>query len=271
MTALSFALREVPRQRLDVSALTPDRLSGLSRDRIAAIELSSGNRRLRVGDLFDLSGDDVADLRFEGSCGRLDRIGAGMTGGRVTVAGDAGDYLGLAMAGGRIEVEGGCGGHAACGLRSGVIHVRGSVGDFLGSALVGELHGMRGGTVVVGGDAGDRAGDRMRRGMLLVEGNAGDYCASRMTAGTLVVLGSVGANPGFAMLRGTLLAGALRQGLLPTFNDCGEYDLGFLNLLQRSWQGLPGGFGRSPAIPGRVRRYMGDLANGGRGEILLPA
>ncbi len=271
MTAFSFALREAPRQRLDVSALTPDRLSGLSREQIAAMELSSGNRRLRVGDLFDLRGDDVADLRFEGNCTKLDRIGAGMTGGSVTVAGEAGDYLGLAMAGGRIEVEGGCGSHAACALRNGVIQVRGSVGDFLGSALVGELHGMRGGTVVVGGDAGDRAGDRMRRGMLLIEGNAGDYCASRMTAGTLVVLGSVGANPGFAMLRGTVLAGALRQGLLPTFNDCGEHDLGFLNLLQRSWQGLPGGFGRSPAIPGRVRRYMGDLANGGRGEILLPA
>jgi formylmethanofuran dehydrogenase subunit C len=269
MSPLNLTLKDALRQRVDASPLTPDRLAGRSPAQIAATELVAGNRRVCVGDLFDVSGDDPADLRLEGPCGKLDRIGAAMAAGRITVAGDAGDYLGLAMAGGRIEVHGNCGSHAACEMRQGFIHVHGSVGDFLGAALPGEPRGMRGGTVIVGGDAGERAGDRMRRGMLLIEGDAGDYCASRMGAGTIAVLGRLGANPGFAMSRGTVLTGGLRAGLLPTFNDCGVCELGFVELLARSWRGLPGRFGQLSGATSQVHRYMGDLANGGKGEILV--
>jgi formylmethanofuran dehydrogenase subunit C len=252
--------------------LTPDRLIGLDRAAVAAIELSCANRRATVADFFDVSGEDAADLRIEGACARLDRIGAGMTQGRITVAGDSGDYLGLGMAGGRIEVEGSCGSHAACEMRNGFIRIGGDAGDFVGAALVGSPAGMRGGTVLVGGNAGDRAGDRMRRGMLLVEGDAGAYCASRMLAGTIAVLGQVGSYPGFAMRRGTLLARKFSGGLLSSFNDCGAYELAFLRLLFKEWRRLPGPFGQFGQLadaPIRVRRHMGDRGNAGKGEILL--
>ena len=154
------------------------------------------------------------------------------------------------------------------GLKNGLIHVRGNAGDFLAAALPGEQRGLQGGTVLVGGDAGDRVGDRMHRGMLLIEGDCGDYCGSRMGAGTIAVLGGVGASPGFAMRRGTLiLHGA--PSLPPTFSDAGVHTLGFLRLMVRAWRDLPSRFASIAGDMVRVRRFVGDAGNGGRGEILV--
>jgi formylmethanofuran dehydrogenase subunit C len=148
-----------------------------------------------------------------------------------------------------------------------MIQVGGDAGEFAGGAIPGDHAGMRGGTLLICGNAGARAGDRMRRGTLLIEGNAGDYLASRMIAGTVAVLGSVGRLPGYAMRRGTILL--LTPSEIPaTFNDCGIHPLGFLTLLIRSWKQLPSRFSSLPDSV-RVQRYMGDLANDGRGEILL--
>jgi formylmethanofuran dehydrogenase subunit C len=154
-------------------------------------------------------------------------------------------------------------------MKSGFIHVHGNVGEFVAAAIAGEHRGMQGGTVMIGGNAGDRAGDRMRRGMLLIEGSAGDYCASRMVAGTIAVWGSVGRFPGLAMRRGTLLLQQQPATMLTTFNDCGEFPLAVLTLLVRSWRNVPGRFATLPDTGLRVRRFMGDLGNDGRGEILV--
>lgn len=108
----------------------------------------------------------------------------------------------------------------------------------------------------------------MRRGALLIEGNAGDFCGSRMVAGTIAVLGTVGERTGFAMQRGTLLLSHAPKNMLATFNDCGSHNLGFLPLLIQSWRTLPGRFA-ALEVRQRVRRYMGDLANSGLGEILI--
>jgi formylmethanofuran dehydrogenase subunit C len=154
-------------------------------------------------------------------------------------------------------------------MTGGSIHIQGKAGDFLAGALPGEQRGMSGGDIIVHGDAGDRVGDRMRRGTILVEGDVGSYCASRMVAGTIAVWGKAGENTGFAMSRGTLLLRQAPERMLPTFNDCGEHDLGFLRLMLRAWSTLPSRFARLPGEGTRVRRYVGDLANGGKGEILV--
>lgn len=269
MSRLMLSLKEPPRPRIDMSPLTPDRLAGLSRDQIAAVELDCGGRRRRVGDLFDVAGEDASDMVLLNSCDRLDRIGHDMRQGRISVEGDAGAYLGLGMAGGEIELSGNAGAFAASGMKRGSIHVRGDVGDFLAAALPGEHRGMAGGDVIVRGSAGDRVGDRMRRGLVLIEGDAGAYCACRMMAGTIGVWGRVGENAGFSMNRGSLLLRAAPQRLLPTFNDCGEHELGFLRLMLRSWATLPTKFAALAAGATRVRRFMGDIANDGRGEMLV--
>jgi formylmethanofuran dehydrogenase subunit C len=113
--------------------------------------------------LFTVTSGDPDDLRLIGDCGKLDRIGAEMTRGAITIEGDAGAYLGHAMRGGRIRAHGSVGIGAAMEMRGGEIEIDSGAGDFLGGARPGEMKGMSGGLVVVRGDAGDRVGDRMRR------------------------------------------------------------------------------------------------------------
>lgn len=269
--ALTLALREPLQQRLDLSPLLPERLAGLDTAAIAAIELTSGNRRIAVGDLFAVSGDDAAELviRNAGSTA-LDFVGRGMSTGRITVEGNAGAYLGLGLMGGHIHVRGDAGPFAGADMRRGVIEIDGRVGDFAGGALPGEMRGMSGGLLIVRGDAGDRAGDRMRRGLLVIEGNVGAYAGSRMIAGTVVALGgTVGPYPGFGMRRGSLILAQAPQRLLPTFADSGRHELGFLRLLPRALDGRSNHVAEFVARSLRMRRFTGDAAADGKGEILV--
>jgi formylmethanofuran dehydrogenase subunit C len=267
---LTLTQRFVPHQRVDCSPLTPTLLAGKSAREIASLQLQSGNRKLPAGELFTLSGDDPQNLVIECEGDKLERIGARMTGGSVRVQGDCGAYAGLQMRGGEIHVAGSVGAFGACQMRGGLLRIDDDAGEFLGSALPGETLGMAGGTVIVKGNVGDRCGDRMRRGQILIEGHAADYCASRMLAGTIAVMGSVGANLGFAMQRGTVLLRDTPAHILPTFGDCGTHELAFLKLLFQSWTALPSRYAAF-APPPRVQRIVGDLANGGRGEILISA
>jgi formylmethanofuran dehydrogenase subunit C len=268
MSALTFRLLSFPRQTVDLSSLTPDRLSGKGKKEIAAIELTSGNRKVPAGELFEISGSDATDILFRDACDKLSRIGQGMSGGSITVEGDAGAYLGIGMQNGRIKVTGNVGAWTGSGMANGEIHVTGNAGEFLGAAVAGDKQGMLGGAIIVEGDAGARAGDHMRRGMLLIKGNVGDYCGSRMLAGTIAVLGATGAGLGFGLKRGTLL---LSQAPTPsaTFNDCGTHDLAFLNLLHAQFRRMCGTQTEFAPHTARVRRFMGDLANDGKGEILV--
>jgi formylmethanofuran dehydrogenase subunit C len=269
VSALVLTLKGVPAQRVDLSPLAPDCLRTAGVD-VARIELVSGNRRIAAGDLFDVVPGDPGDIVIRGDCRRLDFIGRDMREGTLTVEGDAGAWLGHGLRGGRLHVRGGVGPWAAAAMSGGIIEVDGDAGDFLGGALPGAMRGMSGGIVAVAGGTGARAGDRMRRGTIVVAGSAGAHPGSRMIAGTLVVLGGEGGvRPGYLMKRGTLLLRHPPQRLLPSFADCGVHELGFLRLLSGSLQGI----GRiRPMLDGlglRVRRFMGDLEIGGKGEILV--
>jgi formylmethanofuran dehydrogenase subunit C len=267
MSSFTLRLRASPRFRIDVSTLTPDRLAGQKAGSIARLELPLGQRKISLGELFDVSGNAGDALVFEGDCERLDRIGAGLTDGTIRVEGNAGAYLGLAMRGGEIAVSGSAGAYAACGLAGGTLRIGGSAGEFLGAALPGEHRGMRGGVVIVRGNVADRAGDHMRRGLMLIEGNCGDYCGARMGGGTIALAGRCGQRPGYAMRRGTLLFCDDAPSPGPTFNDCGVQPLGFLSLLARSWRDSQ----RFASLAGsdvQARRWVGDLGFGGQGELL---
>ena len=125
---------------------------------------------------------------------------------------------------------------------------------------------MTGGIILVRGSVGDHAGDRMRRNVIAVTGDALGYAGARMIAGTLVVCGSLGTAPGLGLKRGTLVTGGILD-LLPTFRYACTYRPGFLALLFRSLEG------RGFALPerfrtGGFRRYRGDFADLGKGEIL---
>lgn len=267
MSAMTFSLRPGVPFTVDCSLLTPERLAGRSRQEIEHLALASGSREASVGDLFQVGGDDTQSITFTGN-GRLAGVGSGMKQGTIVVEGDAGDYAGDAMSGGRLVVSGSAGAFAGSGMSGGRLEIAKDAGAFLGGARPGERRGMRGGLITVAGSAGDRVADRMRRGLIVVNGNVGSYCASRMIAGTVVVRGAVGAAPGFGMKRGTLLLDHQPQTLLATFQDSGTFDWLWLTLLERHLKKEPAASAVVPLVT-RRRRYCGDLAEGGGGEILI--
>ena len=90
---LTLTLREQPVVPLEADVLCPDRLAGASREEIAALPVWHGNERTRVGEFFAVSGAGD-DVRLEGDLSRVKFVGAGMTAGRLTVAGDVGMHAG---------------------------------------------------------------------------------------------------------------------------------------------------------------------------------
>ncbi|CAG1022655.1 formylmethanofuran dehydrogenase subunit C [Patescibacteria group bacterium] len=266
MSALTLTLKTQPAQRVDMSPLTCNRLQGLSLADIGTITLQSGKAKIPVSELFDIAGEDTQHLIIKNSTAKLDFIGKELNGGKILVEGDAGAYLGMGMKSGEIKVSGNAGLFAACEMKNGYLEIAGDVGDLLGAAQVGNKNGMKGGLVLVKGNAGERVGDHLRRGTILIEGNAGDYCGSRMIAGTIAVMGTTGRYLGYAMRRGTLLLWNQPQ-LSATFNDCGSHTLAFLPILFGSFKSLNSKFAKTSF--NRVQRYAGDMAEIGRGEVLV--
>jgi formylmethanofuran dehydrogenase subunit C len=264
--ALTLTLREEPVVPLEAEGLCPDRLAGASREEIEALPVWHGNERTRLGEFFTVSGTGD-DVRLEGDLSRVKFVGAGMSAGRLTVAGDVGMHAGAGMRGGELHVEGDAGDWAGAGMRGGRLVVRGSAGRQLGGVYAGERAGMRGGEIVVHGDVGAQAGAGLRRGLIAVAGRAGDAAGVRMLAGTIVALGGVGARPGADMRRGTIVTMAPATPLATFVFSC-TYRPPFLGLCLRRLRAL--GLGVSDEqLEGRYARWCGDGLDLRRGEILI--
>lgn len=264
---LVLTLRARPEQRLDLSPLVPHLLAGKTAAEIETIELQTTRVRVTVGDAFKLRAGDAQHIRIEGACDRLDRVGAGMSGGKIEVIGDVGIQAGRLMTGGRLTIRGDAGHWAASGMKNGIIEIIGSAGDRLGGPLAGEVAGMRGGMVIVRRNAGARAGDKLRRGTIMIEGNAGDHAGSRMIAGTLIVRGTAGALPGYLMKRGTIVLGDGAKTLSPTFAACGVHKLVAMRLMADFVN--PHSKGAAALLKQPLRRFAGDMAVSGHGELFL--
>jgi formylmethanofuran dehydrogenase subunit C len=264
---LVLSLEARPDQRLDLSPLTPDRLTGMTVSEICAIELQTTRVRLTVGDVFRLKMGDVRNIRIVAACDRLDQVGQGMIAGTLTVEGDIGAQAGRLMSGGHLIVAGSTGPWAGSGMTGGHIEIEGSAGERLGGPLPGEMSGMRGGVIVVRRDAGERAGDRMRRGTIIVEGGVGNFAGSRMIAGTLIVRRRAGPHPGYLMSRGTIVLGEGADVLPPTFVECGVHDLVAFRLLAAFVTPYSRHAARLFRQP--MRRLAGDMAVLGKGETFI--
>src|SRR3954466_16197296 len=139
---LTLTLREQPDVPLEADVLTPDRLGG--GEDVRALPLWHGKERRRVGEFFAVSGSGD-DVRVEGDLTRVWFVGAGMTAGRLTVAGDVGMHVGARMRGGELHVEGDAGDWAGAGMHGGTLVVRGSAGSHLGGVRPGGRAGLPGG------------------------------------------------------------------------------------------------------------------------------
>ena len=265
---IRLALRQRPPLRLSLAGITPEVLGVLSEAEIARLPLRRGNRWETLGDWFrvERAGGAAERLVIAADDDRLDEIGAGMSTGKIVVAGSAGAHAGLAMAGGALLIEGNAGYGAATAMRGGRLSIAGNAGDQLGGAMPGDNLGMREGLVLVAGSAGSGTGDRMRRGTIVIAGDAGPFCAARLFAGTIVVGGRLGPHPGILMRRGSLVALGPAPETLPGFAECGVHDLTLGKLVARFLAAE--GFSALAERLEPLRRWLGDLAIPGKGEIL---
>lgn len=265
MTALT--LKESLTVPLEAENLSPDVIATLRHHEIAALPVFLGKRQRRLDDFFTIEGDGSEELEIRGDLGRVKWIGRGMTRGRLAVAGNAGMHLGAYMKGGAIEVRGSASDWIGAEMTGGRIHIHGDAGGQIGAAYRGSLAGMKGGIIVVEGAAGIEIGMRMRRGLIAVKGPVRDFAGLQMKGGTLFLLGGAEIRTGAWMVRGTIVS--LKPiTLLPTFSFACTYNPTFLQLYARRLHAL------GVALPdashaGGYRRYSGDAAVPGKGEILL--
>jgi formylmethanofuran dehydrogenase subunit C len=264
---LTLTLKQPPPVPLEAEALSPDVLAPLTNAEVRALPVMLGKRQVRVDDFFTVEGDGGDHVEVHGDCGRVKWLGRGMTRGRLRVVGNAGMHLGAYMKGGHIEVTGNAGDWVGAEMEGGLIRVRGNAGGQLGCAYRGSTSGMSGGTILVDGSAGVELGMRMKRGLIAVRGPVRDFAGLQMKGGTIVLMGGGELRTGAWMVRGTIIC--LRPvELLPTFAYACEYVPTFLNLYARYLRPL--GFAL-PCGPthGRYRRYTGDAAVPGKGELLV--
>lgn len=270
---VTLHLREPTTIPIEADSICPDHFIGRSQAEIEALPAFYGRRKVTLGDLFTVEGEDSDQIVVEGDLRHVKKIGQRMTQGRITVRGDVGLHLGAYMRGGEIVVEGNAGDWAGAHMQGGRLWIKGNAGHLIGAAYRGEKRGMNRGEIVVEGDAGQEVGAQMRRGLIVVLGDVGDFAGAKMIAGSIFVFGRLGARAGAGMKRGTIVA--LRPTrwhdhaeLLPTFRyDCRFQPVFLCHYLLRlrEW-GLPIA---DEYLGGTYRRYHGDVTALGKGEILI--
>lgn len=159
MTALTFTLKKNPPFKVNCSNLTPNKLAGLSIEKIQEITLNNNNN---VIDLFEIKGSDYENIIFKNSNEQLDYIGHKMTRGQVTIEGNCGDFLGANMQGGTIICHGNAHDRVGDFMRRGLILVEGNSGDYCGSRMIA-------GTIGIYGKVGKYVGFSMKRGSILLK------------------------------------------------------------------------------------------------------
>lgn len=242
-------LRSPLSEATDLSEVLAGEWATLGAAELARRPVSPGRGKPAVlGDFFEMTGSAAGRIRFSGDLSNANGLGAGLTQGEVAVEGDVGHSLGIGMAGGSI-------------------HIRGRAGDRPGGAAAEARRGMTGGELVIHGAAGSDAGLRMRRGLLVIGGDAGARAGAGMIAGTVIVLGDAGVSTGLWSKRGSVVA--LGSVSIPaTYRYACTYRPPHLRLVLgrlRARYELPI---NDQHLAGLYRRYSGDLADIGKGEIL---
>lgn len=231
------------------------------------------NARRVIGTVSDHFNIDISEgqqfLRIKSATPSLTYIGAAMTGGRLIVDGDVGDYLGFELVDGEIIANGNAGAFTGSGQTDGLIHVKGSVGDYAGGASDTKMQGLKGGTLMISGTSGDFLGYKMRRGIIIAQDHVGDHAASNMIAGTIILGNSCGSNLGLGMRRGTVIFLEKTKLDLPSFNLCGSFSLPILPVLRHHVHNINHHIAIRLSKVQTVQRYCGDLGYNGQGEILI--
>jgi formylmethanofuran dehydrogenase subunit C len=249
VSGLVARLKTPLRQRVDFSEVLAGRWTSLStRDLAARPVYLEVDGPARLGELFDITGEPNGSIRLEGDLQLVDKLAAELSEGEVIVDGSVGREAGLALAGGALDI-------------------RGDAGPRAGAAQLGFKRGMTGGELVVRGSAGAAAGSGMRRGLIVIGGQAAEQTGLGMIAGNVVVFGSAGADSGLWSKRGSVVVlGAITPP--QTYSYACTYQPVHLRLLLTRLRVRYGLAVRPRHLNGFYRRYSGDMAESGKGEIL---
>ncbi len=146
--------------------------------------------------------DAPIDLQFTGTAGQS--FGGFLAGGlRLTLEGEANDYVGKGMAGGRIVI------HPPRDARFVACDT-----PILGNTC---LYGATGGELYAAGHAGERFAVRNSGAVAVVEG-VGDHCCEYMTGGVVAVLGRTGLNFGAGFTGGMAYVLDLDRDFVDRYN-----------------------------------------------------
>lgn len=263
---ITLTLRAPLERPLDGDAIAADRLAALDSQEISALRLWDGRNSIALGDVFSVNGDRSQTVVLEGDLAKLQGVGTMMSSGTLEITGSIGNAVGARMRGGAIRVQGSAGDDAGSAMSGGSLVIGGDAGDRAGGALQGASKGMTGGDIIVRGSAGRETGARMRRGILYCTAT-GAGAGLGMIAGNIIVAGSIGEGAGAGNKRGSIVAlGGVR--VPQTYAYACTYRPPYLSLILLFLRARYALSVDDAHLHGLYRRYSGDLAEIGKGEIL---
>lgn len=263
---ITLTLKEKLAIPVEADCITPDNLRDKSNEEIKALKVYWGNKKLAIGDFFDVDGEKSEAITIIGDCDKVKLIGKEMSLGEIHIEGNAGYNTGSYMTGGQMIIDGNTRDYLGGMMEGGRIIVNGNAGNFLGGAYKGETVGMKGGEIFVKGNAGHETGGFMRRGLIVVGGNAGDFTGFFMHAGTVVVLGRAGDRVGANMTRGSVVL-MNETVMLPSFYENSTLQSPAINMVLKH----AASFGFNTPDRPKFIRFNGDVNHVGKGEILVLA
>lgn len=239
--------------------ITPDAFNEKSLEEINNLHIWEGNRRTKLGALFEISGTNLkgvqsTTIELVGDLSKVRKIGSQMTTGVIRIEGNAGMYTGEEMKGGTLTVEGNVSSWAGSAMRGGTIEVNKNAGDYVGAAYRGSTKGMQDGTIIIHGNAGVEAGSYMTGGVIRIEGDTGQFVGIRQKDGTIVVKGKTMGRPGAFMTGGKIILCDHTTSILPTFTFEGV----------RKSTKVEG-----EKIQGPFYLFKGDLTENGNGRLYV--
>jgi formylmethanofuran dehydrogenase subunit C len=238
--------------------ISPDVFAKKSKKEIADLEMWEGNRKVSIGELFDIKVDnsfpEKVTIKIEGDVGTVRNIGFRMSMGEVIVDGDVGMHLGEEMKGGNIVVSGNADSWAGSQMKDGKIEIKGNAGDYIGAAYRGSTKGMNGGKIIIHGNAGHEVGCFMRKGVIKILGDVGLFAGIHMRKGTIFVQGNSQGRAGAQMTNGKIVLAGHSEDVMPTFTI---EDIKAKVKVD------------DEKIKGPFYRFTGDLADNGKGKLYV--
>lgn len=258
MSGFELTLRRAVSGRVDARDIRLAELTRQSPESAARTELSVEGQPVPLGDLLTfkrLSGERPR-LVLVGDFAAFDALAYDHDGGEFRIVGDVGHHAAAAMTGGRLIIEG-------------------DAGDFTAAPVGPRRTGMRGGRVVITGACGDHLAHRMRRGEVFVQGDCGRFVAAHQVAGTVVVAGRVGPHAAYGIRRGTLIVPSWPRRDDPRFSPPDTMRSTYPALLHRSLGDIGRLCPAVGDLIGRLAEgpaesVRGDAAVAGQAEILTP-